>query len=59
MTPDIEEACALRENYRKDADSYRRRYLTAEKRERGAATPEKKVEANQEKAKLNVKLEVR
>ena len=49
----------MRENYRKDADSYRRRYLTAEKRERGAATPEKKVEANHEKAKLNVKLEVR
>lgn len=32
VTPDIEDACTLRENYRKDADSYRRRYGAAQKK---------------------------
>lgn len=57
VTPDIEEACRTRENYRKDADSYRRRYLAAEKKSMSAPTPEKQAEANQEQAKLKVKLE--
>ncbi|GMH84311.1 hypothetical protein TrST_g717 [Triparma strigata] len=57
VTPDIEDACTLRENYRKDADSYRRRYGATQKKAQSAKTPEKKAEAQQEQAKLNVKLE--
>jgi len=57
VTPDIEDACALREAYRKDADSYRRRYGAVQKKAQNAKTPEKKAEAQQEQAKLNVKLE--
>ncbi|GMI23555.1 hypothetical protein TeGR_g12707 [Tetraparma gracilis] len=57
VTPDIEEACMTRENMRKDADSYRRRYNLATKAMQSAATPEKKAEKQQEQAKLSMKLD--
>jgi len=45
VMPQIEEACRTRENLRKDADSYRRRYATAQKKAAGAnLTPEKRGE---------------
>jgi hypothetical protein len=57
VTPDIEAACAAREDMRKDADSYRRRYAKAQKDMQGAQTPEKRQVAQQEMAKLTVKLD--
>ncbi len=57
VTPDIEAACQTRENYRKDADSYRRRYQKALQSAQTAQNPDKKAAFLQEQAKLNVKLE--
>jgi hypothetical protein len=55
VTPDIEEACTTRENMRKDADSYRRRYNLATKAMQSAATPEKKAEKQQEQVRASAR----
>tara|TARA_B110000971_G_scaffold193430_1_gene206347 strand:+ start:53 stop:286 length:234 start_codon:yes stop_codon:yes gene_type:complete len=47
VMPEIEEACTTRENYRKDADSYRRRYAAAQKKAAiTSLSAEKKAEAD-------------
>ena len=57
VIPEIERACKVRENYRKDVDSYKRRYLAAERKAASAKLPDAREKANSEREKFHQKFE--